>query len=118
MKKYYKLAQKEYNNRHDWLGKEMYWELINIITFEHATKAICTNQNPFLENETREILLYLKIQTDQRILDNYCFQKKVSELLNFVISFDHRLKLKDSKKIGKYLDFASELKKTTVERKV
>ena len=33
-----KLAQKEYNTRHDWVGKVIHWELCKKFKFDHANK--------------------------------------------------------------------------------
>ena len=41
---YYKLAQKEYKTRHNWVGKIVYWELCKKLKFDY-TSGICTIQN-------------------------------------------------------------------------
>ena len=38
-------------------------------------------------------------------------KKRPCDLVNFVVPADHRMKMKESKKIGKYFDLARELKK-------
>ena len=38
-------------------------------------------------------------------------KKRTCKIVDFAVSADHRLKLKESEKMDKYLDFARELKK-------
>ena len=41
-----KLVEKEYNIRHEWVGKVIHWELCQKFKFDYTIKCICTNQNP------------------------------------------------------------------------
>ena len=68
------------------------------------------------ENERHKILWDLKIQTDPgkktRPSDNYQKKKKENTccLVNFAVSVDHKVKIKENKNRHKYLDLARELK--------
>ena len=70
----------------------------------------------FLKNETHKIPWDFEIQTDQLIPakrpDQILINKKTCLLVDFAVTADHRMKIKESKKIDKYLNFARELKKT------
>ena len=69
-----------------------------------------------LENEIHKILWDFEIQTDHLnparrpdlVLINK--RKRTYLLVDFVIPADHRVKMKESEKINKYLDLARELK--------
>ena len=65
-----------------------------------------------LKNEMHEISWDFEIQTNPFILvrrvDQVSTRKK--ELVDFVVPVDHRIKMKESEKIKKYLDLAWELK--------
>ena len=68
-----------------------------------------------LENEKHKILWDFKIQTDHLIptrrLDLVEINKKKSgQSMDFAVSVDHRGKMRESKKIDKYLHLARELK--------
>ena len=77
-----------------------------------------------LENETHKILWDFEIRMDNLISARrpvLHFRQKTSPTVNkqekriycqldFVILADHKVKIKESKKIDKYLDFARELK--------
>ena len=62
-----KLAQKEYNTRHDWMGKVIDRELCKKLKFSHANKWYIHNPKSFQENEMHKILWGFKIQTDHLI---------------------------------------------------
>ena len=62
-----KLAQKENNTRHDWMGKVIHWELCKKLKFDHA-KWWHMHKSAFVqENKTHEILWDISIQTDHQI---------------------------------------------------
>ena len=63
----YKLAQKEYESRHDWVVKVIYWELCKLFKFDNTTKWYMLNPESVLENEMHKILLAFEIQTDHLI---------------------------------------------------
>ena len=51
-----KLAQKEYNARHDWVGKVIHWEICKKFKFDHTNKWYMHNPAPVLENDTNQLL--------------------------------------------------------------
>ena len=62
-----KLVQREYNARHDWMGKVILLELCKKFKFDHTNKRYKHNPESVLENETHNILLNFDIQTDHSI---------------------------------------------------
>ena len=80
------------------------------------------NAESVLENETHKLLWDFETQTDYLISDRRPDQvkdnrkkkkmnKKKKKIVNFTVPADRKIKLKESEKRGKYLDFARELKK-------
>ena len=63
---YSNLAQKEYKNRHDWVGKVIHRKLCKRLKLDQAEKWY-KNQNVW-ENETQKILWDFEIQTNHPIL--------------------------------------------------
>ena len=63
-----KLAQKEYKNEHDWVGKVIHWELCKKWKFEHSNKCYMHNPESVLENEMYKLIWDFEIQTDHQIL--------------------------------------------------
>ena len=51
-----KLAQKEYKEGHDWVGKGIHWEMCKKFKFDHANKWYMHNPAPVLENDTHKLL--------------------------------------------------------------
>ena len=51
-----KLAQKEYETWHDWVGKVIHWELSKKLKFDHMNKCYMHNPESVLENETHKLL--------------------------------------------------------------
>ena len=77
------------------------------------------NPVPVLENETHKLLWDFDIHTDHLISarrpDLIIINKKkkrICKIVDFAVSADHRIKLKECEKKDKYLDLARELKKT------
>ena len=111
-----KLKQKEYKNRHNWVGKVIHWELkfdqTNKLYMHHPERALkngihkrslgyCdTNGSPNLSQMTRP-------------RDNLQKKKKkrTCRIVDLAVLAGHRVKLKKSTKRDKYLDLARELKK-------
>ena len=113
-----KLAQKEYKTRHDWVGKVIHWELCKKFIFDHTNKWYMHNPASLLENDTHKFLWDLDLQTDRLITARWpdlivinSKKKRTSKIVDFVVSADHRIKLKESEKKNKYRDLAWELKK-------
>ena len=67
------------------------------------------------ENETHKILWDSEIQTDHLIPakrpELVIINQKKSHIVNFAVLVDHRVKIKESEKIIKYLDLTWELRK-------
>ena len=62
-----KLAQKEYETRHDWVGKVIYPKICKKFKFDHTIKWHMHNPAPVLENYTHKKLWDFDIQTDHLI---------------------------------------------------
>ena len=75
------------------------------------------NPEPVLENETQKILWDFDRQTDHRIVARQSKlvivnkKQRTYRIVNFNVSVDHRVKLKEGETRDKYLDLARELKK-------
>ena len=113
-----KLAQKKYKAIHDWFGKVIYWEMCRKFQSDHTTKWYMHKPAPVLENDSHKLLWDFNIQTDHSIparrpdliiINNK--KKRICKIVDFAVSADHRINLKESKKKDKYLDLARELKK-------
>ena len=112
-----KLAQKEYETRHDWVGNVIHWEMCKKFKFDHTNKWYMHNPTPALENNTHKFLWDFDIQMDHRIsarrldliINNQ--KKTICKIVDFAVPADHRIKLKECENKDKYLDLARELKK-------
>ena len=62
-----RLAFKEYNTRHDWVGKVIHWELCKKFKLDHTNKWYAHNPAFLLENETHKLLCDFAIQLDHLI---------------------------------------------------
>ena len=77
------------------------------------------NPTPVLENDTHKLLWDFNIQTDHLIparrpnltIINKKKKKRICKIVDFAVSADHRINLKECEKKDKYLDLARELKK-------
>ena len=108
-----KLAQKEYKAIHDWIGKVIHWEMCRKFQFDHTNKWYMHNPVPVLENYSHKLLWDFNIQTDHLIparrLDLIIInnkKKRICKIVDFAVSEDHRINLKESEKKDKYLDLA------------
>ena len=112
-----KLAQKEFKNWHDWVGKVIHWEICKKLKFDHTNKWYMHNPSSVLENDTHKLLWDFDIQIDDLIsvrrpdLIIINLKKRTYKIGDFVLLVDHRIKLKGSEKKDKYLDLTRELKK-------
>ena len=61
-----KLAQKEYNVRHEWVGKVIHWGMCKKFKFDHTNKWYMHNSASVLENATHKLLWDFNIQTVQK----------------------------------------------------
>ena len=55
LSKFSKLGQKEYNTRHDWVGKGIHWELCKRLKLDHTTKWHMQKPESVRENEINKI---------------------------------------------------------------
>ena len=62
-----KLAQREYNTRHDWVGNVIHWEMCKKFKFDHTNKWYMHNPAPVLQNDTHKLLWDFDIHTDHLI---------------------------------------------------
>ena len=112
-----KLAQKEYKTRHGYVGEVIHWEMCKKFKFDHTNKWYMHNPATVLENDTYKLLWDFDSQTDHLISawrpDLIIINKKerICKIVDFVVPADYRIKLKESEKKDKFLDFAWELKK-------
>ena len=113
-----KLAQKEYNARHNWVGRGIHWEMWRKFKFDRTNKWHMHNPAPVLENDSHKLLWDINIQTDHLIparrpdLIIINKRKRICKIVDFAVPVDHRISLKESEKKDKYLDLTRELKKT------
>ena len=94
----------------------IYWEMSKKFKFDHTNKWYMHNTASVLENDTHKLLWDFDIQTDHLILarrPDLVINKKrrTCKIVDFAVPVDHRIKLKESEKKGKYLNLARELKK-------
>ena len=62
-----KLALKEYNTRHNWVGKVIYWELCKKLKFVYTNKWYIHSSAAVLANETHKLLWDFNIHSDDLI---------------------------------------------------
>ena len=112
-----KLAQKEYKTRHNWVSKLTHLELCKEFIFDHTNKWYLHNPESVLENRTHKLLWDFEKQTDHLISARWSdliiinTKKRTCRIVVFTVSADYKVKLKESKKKNKYLNFARKLKK-------
>ena len=91
------------------------------LKFDHTNKWYMHKPAPVLENNTHKLLLDFDIHTDHLISarrpDLIIINKikRTCKIVDFVVSADHRIKLKECEKKNKYLDLSRELKKKTMK---
>ena len=113
-----KLAQMDYKVRHDWVAKVIHREICKKFKFDHVNKWCMHNPLLLLENDTHKLQWDFDIHTDHLISARRpdliiinTKKKKICKIVNFAVSADHRIKLKECEKRDKYLDLSRELKK-------
>ena len=112
------LAQREYKARHDWVGMNIHWEISWKFKFDNTNKWYMHSPAPVLNNDAHKLLWDFDIHADHLISARRPYliiinQKKerICKIVDFAVSADHRIKLKECEKKDKYLDLARELKK-------
>ena len=99
------------------MGKVIHIERCMKFKFDLTNKWYMHNPTSVLENETHQLLLDFEIQTDHLISarrpDLIIIHKKeiTCRIVDFAVSADHRVKLKESEKKDKYLDLAEKWEK-------
>ena len=98
-------------------------EICKKFKFDHANKWYMHNPAPVLENKIHKLLWDFDIQTDHLISarrPNLIIinkkerkEKKPRKIVDFAVSADHKIKLKECEKRDKYIDLAIELEKQT-----
>ena len=112
-----KLPQKEYKTRHDWVGKVFHWEMCKQFKFDRTNKWDMHNPASVLANNTHTLLRDFGIHTDHLISERrpdltiINKKKRTCKIVDFAVSADDRIKLKECEKKDKYLDLGRELKK-------
>ena len=112
-----KLAQKEYQRRHDNLGKIVHWKLARKCNFEAGDKWYEHEPESVLENEDYKILWDFSIQTDHvieaRRPDLVVVDKKERscKIIDFAVPGDSRIEEKEKDQIEKYQELGRELQK-------
>ena len=87
------------------------------LKFDHTKKWYIHNPAPVLENNTYKLILDFYIHTDHliparrpdlRIIKKKKKKRKkrICKIVDFAVPADHRIKLKECEKNGKYLDIA------------
>ena len=94
-------------------GRVIHWELCKWLIFDHSDKWNMHKLEYIRENETHTILWGFQIQTDLLIPvrrpDIILIKKTTTfHLVDIAISVDQRVKTKESEKIDKHIDLASE----------
>ena len=102
---------------HDVVEKSIHWELCKKLIFDHTAKWYMQKPESVRDNETHTIFRDLEIQTDHLILARRPDQviinnkKRAFRMIDFSVLADYSVKIKESRKSDKSLDFARELKK-------
>ena len=92
-----KIAQKEYNTLHDWVGKVIHLELRKRLKFDHTTKCYIHKTEFIQVNETHRIpWLFRDTNRSPRTR-----KERTLHLVDFAILADLRVKIKESEKIKK-----------------
>ena len=110
-----KLVHNQHKTRHKWVENVIHRELCKKFKFDHANKWYMHNSEFVRENETHKILLDFEIQTDHLISSRQPdleINQGTCCVMDFAVPANHRVKMKESEKRYKYLNFARELKKT------
>ena len=112
-----KLAQKDYNRRHDNLGKIVHWKLPRKCNFEAGDKWYEHEPESVLENENYKILWDFSIQTnhvvearrpDLIVVDK---KKRSCKIIDFAVPGNSTIEEKEKDKIENYQVLGRELQK-------
>ena len=112
-----KLAEKEYNRRHDNLDNIVHWKLARKCNFEAGDKWYEHEPESALENKDYKILWDFSIQIDHVIearrpgLVVVDKKMRTCKIIDFAVPGDSRIEEKEKEKIEKYQDLRKELQK-------
>ena len=90
------------------VGKVILWEMCKKCNFDHTSKWYMHNPAPVLENDTHKLLWDFDIHTDHLIsarrpdliIIKNKKKKRISEIVDFAVPAEHRIKLKEYEKKG------------------
>ena len=94
----------------------IHWEMRKKFKLDHTNKCYMHNPTSVLRNDAHKLQLDFDIQTDNSIsarrpdLTIVNKKKRTCKIVDFAVSTDHRIKLKECEKKDKYLDLTRELK--------
>ena len=113
------LAKRQYKLRHDLVGRRVHWEVCkkhgikcSEKWFDHIPEKVSTTTD-----STTEVLWDLEIETQKKVKHNRPdivikeHDKKKWIFVDVTVPMDHRVAVKESEKIDKYLDLATEVKR-------
>ena len=110
--------------KHDWAGKVIHCELCKIFKFCHSDKWYMHKPASVVENEMHKILCDFAMQTDHPLISAQRLdlvlskKKRTYHLVDFTDPVDHRVKMKGSEKMNKYLNIVRKAKKKLWNMKV
>ena len=111
------LAQKDYKERHDWGGRRILREVCRKYNIDVSEKWYNHEPVSVLDNGQFTLLWDFTIQTDNEIKarrpDMIIKDKEQNTciIIDFAVSYDTRIELKEKEKIEKYRDLAIELRR-------
>ena len=99
------------------MGKVIHWEMCKKLNFDQTNKWYMHNLTAVLENDTQTPMGLWHTNGSPNLgqkTRTYSNQqkKRTCKIVDFAVSADHRIKLKESVKKDKYLDLAREFKKS------
>ena len=105
-----KSAPTEYKTRNHWIGKVIHWELCKKFKFKHMNKWYMHNPSWVLEDETHKLIWFWHPkgspnlgQTTRHLI--IIKKKRTCKIVEFAVTADYSVKLKESEKKNKYLDW-------------
>jgi len=120
-----KLAQLDYNKRHDKVAGAVHWSLCETYHIKHSEQWYQHMAEPIIETESVKILWDMNIQTDHVIVhrrpDIIVVDKDNTRalLIDIAVPADAGVEEKEHEKMDRYQDLAKELKRLwKVETKV
>ena len=96
--------------RDDRVEKVFHWELCKKLDFKYSTKWYTHKQESLFQNMTHKILWNFEIQTDHLIPARRPNQMLINKRKRTGRLVKHRVKMKESERIDKYLDLDREQK--------